>query len=72
MSIDGIREIMQRQPFVPFCVRLTSGARVPVNHPQFAVMTRTGRRMVVAKADDSIEIIDVLMIEAIELPAEAA
>ena len=72
MSIDGIREIMQRQPFVPFCVRLTSGARVPVNHPEFAAVTRSGRRMVVAKEDDSIEIIDVLMIEAIELPAEAA
>lgn len=71
MSVDGIREAMNRNPFLPFTIRMTSGARVAVPHSDFAALTPSGRRIVVTSADDSVEILDVLMIEAIEHPAGA-
>ncbi|MDQ6654219.1 MAG: hypothetical protein M3Y80_00200 [Verrucomicrobiota bacterium] len=61
---------MNRTPFVPFTVRTVSGARLPVPHHDFAWLTPSGRRMFVAVGEDSVEMLDVLMIESIEQPAE--
>jgi len=68
MSIDGIREVMRQTRFKPFVVRMPSGTRVEVPHPEFAALTPPGRRLVVTHGDDSIEILDTLLIEAIEHP----
>ncbi len=70
MSIEGIREVMNRAPFIPFTIRTTSGARIPVPRRDFALLTQSGRRIFVNVGDDSVEMIDTLMIEAIEQPAE--
>lgn len=61
---------MQRTPFVPFTIRTTSGTRVPVPHRDFALLTPSGRRIFVTREDDFVEMINVLMIEAIEQQAE--
>ena len=66
MSIDGIRDVMKRTPFIPFTVRMISGTRVPVPHPDFAMLSRSGRRLFVVSEDDHLQILDTLMIEAIE------
>jgi len=57
---------MKRTPFVPFIVRMNSGATVPIPHPDFAMLSRSGRRLFVVREDDHLEILDTLMIEAIE------
>jgi hypothetical protein len=72
VSVDGIREVMRRTPLRPFTVRMTSGTRVEVPHPDFAALTPSGRRLVVTHDDDSIEILDTLMIESIEHPADSS
>lgn len=70
MSIEGIREVVDRTPFVPFTIRTTSGTRIPVPHRDFLLLTPSGRRIFVSRDDDKVEMIDVLMIEAIEQQAE--
>jgi hypothetical protein len=45
---------------------MTSGNRIPVPHPDFAMLSPSGRRLYVMREDDSLEMIDTLMIEAIE------
>ncbi len=69
MSVDGIRAVVEKTPFVPFTARMTSGTRIPVPHPDFAILSPSGRRLVVMREDESLEILDTLMIEAIEHPA---
>lgn len=61
---------MNRTPFVPFTVRTVSGERLPVPHRDFAWLTPSGRRMFVAIGEDSVEMLDVLMIESIQQPAD--
>lgn len=72
MSVEGIRDVMNRTPFVPFTIRLPSGARVPVPHRDFALLTPSGRRIFVTREDDHVEMIDTLLIEAIEQPPDAS
>ena len=54
---------------MPFWIRLSRGTRLPVNHPDFAAITPSGGRVIITKDNDSVEILDVFMIEAIEVPA---
>ena len=66
MSIEGIRDVMKRTPFVPLTFRMIGGTKVSVPHPDFAMLSRSGRRLFVVSEDDHLEILDTLMIEAIE------
>ena len=47
MKADEIRDALKKQPFEPFEVRMGSGDVVPVRHPEFAMVTPTGRVMFV-------------------------
>ena len=40
MSRDSILEWLQRQPFVPFQVRLSNGDAFVVRHPECAALTK--------------------------------
>jgi hypothetical protein len=35
MSSDGIKEVVRKELFRPFVIKLTSGATFEVNHPAF-------------------------------------
>lgn len=49
MSPEAIRELLQRKPFVPFQLTLSSGQTIEVRHPEFVIMTKNG--MVVGYPD---------------------
>jgi hypothetical protein len=38
-----LRELLAANPFRPFTVCLTDGRRLPVDHPDFLLITRSGR-----------------------------
>jgi hypothetical protein len=66
MSQDGIKEVLQRTPFMPFTIRMTSGKEYRVNHPEFVSASGTFRRLFVATEDeDRMDVLDVLMIESV-------
>lgn len=41
MTQDGVIEILRREPFRPFEVRLTNGERYEIRHPEFAAITKS-------------------------------
>ena len=48
MDIAGVRELLHRQPFEPFLIRLADGRTLPVPHRDFVALTprrETARRL---------------------------
>jgi hypothetical protein len=70
MTSDQIRNALKAQPFRAFNINLTDGRAFHVSHPEWVMLTPSGRVAVVAQAEgDSVEIIDVLMITSLSLGA---
>jgi hypothetical protein len=64
MNIAAIQEVLHRQPFRPFTLRLADGRQLAIPHPDFiAVSPRT---VVVINQDDSFAILEPLLIVSIE------
>ena len=69
MDIAGVREVLHRQPFEPFLIRLADGRSLPVPHRDFVALTP--RRVIVGAEDDSWAIIEPLMIVSLDsMPAK--
>jgi hypothetical protein len=79
VKAETLREILKRNPFQPFSVRMGSGDVVPVRHPEFAFLTPSGRTLYVVlqgadapESDEYTKILDVVLIEGIDAPANGS
>jgi hypothetical protein len=64
MNYESMREVLQRQPFEPFEIRLTNGEKHEVRHPEMALLLRS--RLVIALPDDRMVICPFLHIAGVE------
>ena len=71
MSTEGIKEVVKKQPFRPFVIKMTSGATFEVNHPEFFAVSPSFRRMYVVLDEEHSEMIDTLMVESIRVKDSA-
>jgi hypothetical protein len=62
MTIEQIRRLYEAQPFQPFVIHLADGREVSVPHREFIGTTPSGRTIHVALPDDSVDIIDLLLV----------
>ena len=67
MTIEKIRELYGAQPFRPFVIHLADGREVPVLHRDFVMAVPSGRTLVVCQPDDTLNIIDLLLVTDVEL-----
>jgi hypothetical protein len=67
MTIEKIRELYSAQPFRPFTIHLADGRAVPVLHREFIMSVPSGRTLIVVQPDDSMNIIDLLLVTDVEL-----
>jgi hypothetical protein len=65
MTIEQVQKAYRATPFKPFTLNLADGRSVTVRHPEFMMMTPGGRTVVVATGDDSVEIIDLLLVTSL-------
>jgi hypothetical protein len=70
MTIDRLKELYESQPFRPFVIHLADGRSIPVHHRDFIMAVPSGRTVVVAQPDDSMNIIDLLLVTDVELKAK--
>lgn len=56
MNPDAVRELLKRQPFEPFEVRMSNGDRHEVRHPEFVIVT-AGRMVVADPVSDRLSIL---------------
>lgn len=67
MTIERIREMLGLRPFQPFVMHLADGREIAVQHQEFAALSPTGRTIVVYQPDDSMNIIDLLLVTDLEV-----
>jgi hypothetical protein len=66
MTIEQLRTLYNTQPFQPFVIHLADGRAVPVHHREFMMTVPSGRTILVAQPDDTVNIIDLLLVTDIE------
>lgn len=66
MTIEQLRAAYQAQPFRPFIMHLADGREIPGHSPEFMLTVPSGRTIVVAQPDDTVNIIDLLLVTDVE------
>jgi hypothetical protein len=72
MTIERIRDAYDKKPFQPFVIHLADGRSIPVLHREFMMAAPSGRTIVVQQPDDTLNIIDLLLVTDLELKPAAA
>ena len=67
MTIEQIKRLYSAEPFQPFVIHLADGREVPVHHRDFIMAVPSGRTLVVCLPDDTVDIIDLLLVTDVEL-----
>jgi hypothetical protein len=67
MTIERFRDFYNAQPFQPFTIHLADGREVPVLHREFIMATPSGRTVVVCQPDDTLNVIDLLLVTDLEI-----
>jgi len=66
MTIDRVRDAYNAQPFLPFTLHLADGRQIGVKSREFMLIAPSGRTVVVQQPDDSVNIIDLLLVTDLE------
>jgi hypothetical protein len=67
MTIEQLRHFYQARPFRPFVVHLADGREIPIDHPEFIMSSPSGRTVSVYQPDDTLNVIDLLLVTDLEL-----
>ena len=62
MTIEQLRSVHQATPFQPFTIFLADGRSFHVPHREFLSQTPSGRTVVVSNADETLDILDLLLV----------
>jgi hypothetical protein len=71
MTVEQMRAVYQAQPFRPFIIHVADGGAIPVDHREFMMTVPSGRTIVVAQPDDTLNIIDLLLVTDLEIKPAA-
>ena len=66
MTIEQLRKFHTARPFQPFDIYLADGRTLTVDHPELLAQSRTGRTIAVARPDDTLETVDLLLVVSLE------
>ena len=67
MTIEQLRNVYNAQPFQPFVMHLADGRAIPVLHREFMASAPSGRTITVYRPDDTLNIIDLLLVTDLEI-----
>lgn len=67
MTIERVRKFYDTQLFRPFVIHLADGREIPVHHRDFMMAAPSGRTIVVQQPDDSLDVLDLLLVTDLEL-----
>jgi hypothetical protein len=67
VTIEKVKELYSAQPFRPFVIHLADGRALPVHHRGFVMAAPSGRTLYVSQPDDTLNIIDLLLVTDLEL-----
>ena len=67
MTIEQVRNFYNAQRFKPFEMHLADGRSIPVYHREFIMSVPSGRTIVVCQPDDTLNVIDLLLVTDLEI-----
>lgn len=67
MTIEQLRSAYEAQPFRAFVIHLADGRQIPMKSREFIMTVPSGRTIVVAQPDDTLNIIDLLLVTDLEI-----
>jgi hypothetical protein len=67
MTVEQIRKFLEAQPFRPFVFHLADGRQVPVKHREFVMSSPSGRTLSAYQPDDTLNVIDLLLVTDLEI-----
>ncbi len=67
MTVDKLRSAYSAQPFQPFVIHLADGRHIPVLSREFIMAVPSGRTVIVCQPDDTLNIIDLLLVTDLEI-----
>ena len=65
MNAEAIREMVRRQPFVPFAIRLSSEETHEVRHPECIAITKT-RVVITDPQEDRIAVCSLMHVTSVD------
>jgi len=66
MNLEQLRSAYRATPFQPFTIRMADGRSFPIFHPELLSFSPSGRTVVVQQPNDSISILDVMLMAELE------
>jgi hypothetical protein len=66
MTIEQLRAMHQARPFKPFDLHLADGRTLAVDHPELLAIVPPGRAIILAHADGSFEVVDLLLVVSLK------
>jgi hypothetical protein len=66
MTTEQLRTMYNAKPFQAFDLHLADSRVIPVEHPEQMAFSQSGRTIAVARADDTIETIDLLLVVSLK------
>ena len=67
MTEQEFRNVFEAQPFRAFTIYLADGRQVPVEHQEFAMVSPSGRTLIVYQEDDSFQVVDLMLATGVEV-----
>jgi hypothetical protein len=69
MTIERLRSLCDSEPLRPFIIHLADGRQLPVRHREFIASAPSGRTVTVYQPDDTMNIVDLLVVTDLEIEA---
>ena len=67
MTAQEFRSVFEALPFRPFSVFLADGREVMIRHQDYALLSPTGRTLIVYQDDDSFQVLDLMIATGVEV-----
>ena len=67
MTAREFRSVFDALPFRPFKVYLADGREVAIRHQDYALLSPTGRTLIVYQDDDSFQVLDLMLATGVEV-----
>jgi hypothetical protein len=71
MTIEQLRTFYSATPFRPFTIHLADGRAIPVHQREFIMAAPSGRTVSVYLPDDTLHVVDLLLVTDLEVQAPA-
>jgi hypothetical protein len=67
VTTEQLRNLWKTEPFRPFVIHLADGRQLQVRHPEFLLLSPSGRSIILYQPDDSFNVVDLLLVTDLEV-----